>query len=869
MKDTQPQTIYRKNYQNPDYRINTADLHFELGEDTTLVRAILDVQRTDPEQTAKPLILDGENLELQNIKIDNRPLADSEFSVDEESLKIPDVPGRFQLETEVLIKPQDNTLLMGLYRTSGNFCTQCEAEGFRRITFFLDRPDVMARYTTTIYGDKSRYPVMLSNGNRVEEGELDDGRHWVRWEDPYPKPAYLFALVAGQLECHGGEFVTKSGRNVRLEIWVEPQNIDKCEHALRSLQKSMKWDEEVFGLEYDLDIYMIVAVNDFNMGAMENKGLNVFNSKYVLARPDTATDDDYEGIEGVIAHEYFHNWTGNRVTCRDWFQLTLKEGLTVFRDQQFSGDMTSHAVKRIQDVKILRGVQFVEDSGPMSHPIRPDAYIEMNNFYTATVYEKGAEIIRMYHTLLGEEGFRKGMDLYFEPHDGSAVTCDDFLAAMANANNTDLSQFARWYSQAGTPTVEAEGKYDADSKIYTMTMRQSGAQIDEQGPLLIPVNVGLLGENGQDLPDSNFVLSLNELEEEFQIENIAEPPVPSILRGFSAPVRFRMQRSREELAFLMAHDSDQFNRWEAGQTLAQQVLLDIANDAADEKPLQLDPMFIESFGKVLADESLDGSFKSLALMLPTEEVLGQEMAVINVDALHTARNFALRELATKFKEQFETQYTANQQDGPYTAEQAAIAQRRLKNTALSYLTTLEDETLIQMAYSQFESANNMSDVQAALICLVNTTTPERDKALTAFYEKWQNEPLVVDKWFNVQAGARLPDTLERVKALAEHAAFTLKNPNRVYALVGGFCMRNQVCFHDASGGGYEFLADNVLQLDSLNAQVAARMVNAFNQWRRFDEARQTLVQKQLQRIVDKADLSKDVYEIVRKALDHQ
>jgi aminopeptidase N len=706
----------------------------------------------------------------------------------------------------------------------------------------------------------------------------------VRWEDPFLKPSYLFALVAGDLRCHRGSFVTRSGRNIALEIWVEPQNIDSCEHALQSLQRAMKWDEEVFGLEYDLDIYMIVAVNDFNMGAMENKGLNVFNSKYVLAKPETATDGDYEGVEGVIGHEYFHNWTGNRVTCRDWFQLTLKEGLTVFRDQEFSADMTSKAVKRIDEVKILRAAQFAEDEGPMAHPIRPESYISMDNFYTSTVYNKGAEVIRMVHTLLGADGFRRGMDLYFERHDGCAVTCDDFRAAMADANVYDLEQFGLWYSQAGTPRVEGKGEWDAESSSYRLTLTQSYPEVayeidgaQERKPLHIPIVMGLIGPNGEALPlllegeDSSTpsferVLHLRDREEGFVFTHLPGRPVASLARGFSAPVKLKMERSRSDLAFLMGHDSDAFNRWDAGQELSMALLLDLAADAGASREMTLDTEFSAAFGRILNDAELDGSLKALALTLPGEKVIGQEMEVIDPDAVHAARQFMRRALADAHRDDLQRIYGTLSAQGPYSNDKAAIDHRRLANVALAYLSALEGPEAVERLSRQFETADNMTDSQAALALFVDFEGAQRDAALQTFYDRWHADPLVLDKWFSVQALTRLPDALEKVLALSEHPDFSLKNPNRLRSLIAVFCAGNQVHFHRADGAGYRFLADTVLELDPMNPQVSARLVSLFNQWRRYDTGRQALMKAQLERISKRADLSKDVFEIVGRAL---
>ncbi|MFQ5503468.1 MAG: aminopeptidase N [Planctomycetota bacterium] len=875
MSDETPQPVYRKDYEEPACWIDSIDLCFDLGEHATEVRSRMHLRRNGE----KPeLVLDGRDLELLELRLDGKELGPDAYRLDESSLTLLSVPEEFELETRVSIKPHLNTALTGLYKSSGNFCTQCEAEGFRRITFFLDRPDVMARYTTTIVADRERYPVLLSNGNRTETEELGDGRHRVKWVDPFPKPSYLFALVAGNLRSLDGEFVTRSGRRVQLEIWVEPRNLDKCEHALRSLQKAMKWDEEAFGREYDLDNYMVVAVSDFNMGAMENKGLNIFNSKYVLARPETATDTDFENIEGVIGHEYFHNWTGNRVTCRDWFQLTLKEGLTVFRDQQFTGDMTSKPVKRIKDVKTLRLAQFPEDAGPMSHPVRPESYIEMNNFYTSTVYNKGAEVIRMYHTLLGKEGFRKGMDLYFERHDGQAVTCDDFRAAMADANGVDLGQFERWYSQAGTPLVEASGKYDDRARSYELMLRQSLPRQDGQEepmPLHVPVAVGLLGPDGSDMPLAlegddappacTRILELREKEQSFTFTGIDAPPTPSLLRDYSAPVRVRMEHSRSELAFLMAHDSDAFNRWDAGQELALDLLLSLASDAAEGRPLVLDPGFVDAFAKVIADPTLDGSLKALALTLPFERIIGQQMAVIDPDAVHRARQFAIEKIASSLDTELLSVYETAKPSAPYSPDRESIDRRRLCRLALTYLAELPDTK--DLAIRQFETSDNMTDSYGALLILCDIEDACRDEALAAFYERWKGDPLVVDKWFAAQAVSTLPGTFDRVAELAAHPDFSLTNPNRVHSLVTAFAMNNQVRFHGTDGRAYAFVADKVLELDGINPQVASRLASSFNQWRRFDTSRQGLIKAQLERIAGNPQLSKDVYEIVSRALE--
>ncbi|KIG17962.1 Membrane alanine aminopeptidase N [Enhygromyxa salina] len=880
MKDPQPTPVRRLDYAPPSHLVDTVDLVFELAEAHTLVTARLGCRRNpEAREPAEALRLDGELLELLEIELDGKPLGPNAYTLTKDYLEISGpLPEQFELQTRVRIKPQENTAFSGLYRSSSTFCTQCEAQGFRRITYMLDRPDVMSRYTTQIIADATRYPVLLSNGNRVASEALEDGRHSVRWEDPFPKPTYLFALVGGDLRAHAASFTTRSGREVRLEIWVEPHEIDKCDHALQSLANAMRWDEEVFGLEYDLDIYMILAVHDFNMGAMENKGLNIFNSKYVLAALETATDDDYEGVEAVVGHEYFHNWTGNRVTCRDWFQLTLKEGLTVFRDQQFTADMTSAAVKRIDDVRGLRIVQFAEDRGPMAHPIRPDAYVEMNNFYTSTVYNKGAEVIRMYHTLLGAEGFRRGMDLYFERHDGQAVTCDDFRAAMADANQADLEQFERWYVQAGTPQLHALGTW-ADGR-YTLTLTQSGPpSLGEQSYLVrhMPVSVGLLGPDGNDLPlrlegedqaaavSGTRVLELRESEQQFVFVDLPAKPVVSVLRGFSAPVELHIERSREELAFLMANDSDAFNRWDAGQRFATDTLLAMVGAIEAGAAAVLDPLFVDSWGAIAADDALDGSLKALALDLPDERVLGQAMSVVAVDAIHHARAQAMASLGRAHHDLLLAAHQSNVGQA-YDASRESIARRRLANTALAFLCASDPKQGGSLARQQFDSADNMTDRQAALACLVELPGEARDHGVLAFHEQWRSDPLVLDKWFAVQARAGVADTLERVLALRDHADFDRRNPNRARALLGTFAQRNQAHFHAADGRGYRLLADEVIAIDQLNPQVAARLVSAFNSWRRFDSERQALLREQLERIAASPTLSKDVGEIVGRAL---
>lgn len=879
--EKKPQPVYLKNYQPPEFLIDEVHLEFHLGEVGTEVRAVLKMRRNPSAvNSEEPLRLHGEELELLRLTLNGEALEEGRYKLTDEGLTVEDPPDTFELESLVRIKPQENTRLMGLYKSSGNFCTQCEAEGFRRITYYLDRPDVMARFTTTITGDKNLYPVLLSNGNCVASGELQDGRHWVKWEDPHKKPAYLFALVAGRLECVEDRFTTMSGREVLLQIYVELGNSDKCDHAMLSLKQAMRWDEETYGREYDLDIYMIVAVNDFNMGAMENKGLNVFNSKYVLARPDTATDDDFEGIGGVIAHEYFHNWTGNRVTCRDWFQLSLKEGLTVFRDQMFTADLTSPAIKRISDVNLLRTRQFTEDASPMSHPVRPESYIEMNNFYTMTVYNKGAEVVRMYHSLLGAHGFRKGMDLYFDRHDGQAVTCDDFRAAMADANSRDLDQFERWYQQAGTPVLAIEDRYDLDTQSYFLKVGQSCPDTPGQSdklPFMLPLEMGLLAANGVDLPTQlegegeaqttgNRVLVLTQKEQEFCFVNVPSKPVPSLLRKFSAPVKLQFQRDRKDLALLMAHDSDAFSCWEAGQEYAMLLLLEQVERIQNGKEPEIEEDFINAFHNNLVQKKEDMSFWAFSLILPNEEYLAEQLDVIDVHAIHRARQFFRHELGRRLAHEFEEIYDAHQSDGAYQFEQAEVGRRRLRNVCLAYLGTLGSPAMIELTAKQFAEADNMTDSLAALSVFNDLDCPEREQAFQAFYEQWQDDTLVLDKWFAMQATSRLPNALDRVKELLDHPAFSIKNPNKVRSLIGAYCMSNPVNFHATDGQGYEFFGDQVIELNGINPQIAARLMGAITRWRRYPKISQELMKTQLRRILDLENLSKDVFEIASKSL---
>ncbi|MDD5388695.1 MAG: aminopeptidase N [Gallionellaceae bacterium] len=902
MRTDTPTAIYLKDYTPPAWLVDTVDLHVAIHDGHTEVRARLACKR-NPQGAGGPLVLNGEELVLQSLKLDGATLTPARYTLTDDTLTLVGadagpLPDTFVLETVVRIAPDGNTQLSGLFRSRDGYFSQCEPEGFRRITWFPDRPDVMARYTCTVEAERARFPQLLSNGNLVASGDVEDDatRHWARWEDPFAKPCYLFALVAARLDVMEDRFVTRSGREVRLAVYVEPGKLDQCGHAMAAVKKAMRWDEERFGLEMDLDHYMIVAVGDFNMGAMENKGLNIFNTKYVLARPDTATDSDYQNIDRVVAHEYFHNWTGNRVTCRDWFQLSLKEGLTVFRDQEFGADTHSRAVTRIQEVRNLRIGQFPEDAGPMAHPIRPASYAEINNFYTSTVYGKGAEVVRMIHTLIGREAFRAGMDRYFQRHDGQAVTCEDFVAAMQDASGVDLSQFRRWYARAGTPRLKAEGIWDAASRRYTLTLTQSLAATAyerrlaeagmaiEEGPLHIPVVLGLVLPDGSDAPlrlagedasqSGTRVLSLTEPTRTFVFEDIPAAPVASLLRDFSAPVHLDFAQTDAELAHLMAHDSDPFNRWEAGQRLATRVLL-AGIATGGEGTVWIPEAFVTAFARVL-DSGLEGdpALAAEALVLPAEQVLAEEMVglgqSIDPDVIHAARVNLRRHLATRLRANFETVWTALAPTEPYAPDGAQTGRRALRNLCLGYLaecgaTELRAGVLPRL-HAQLEHGGNMTDVIAALATLANLDLPERETALAAFHERWKDEALVVDKWLSVQATSRLPGTVARVRELLRHPAFDLKNPNKVYALVRGFSGANPRHFHAADGGGYQLVADVIIELQAMNPQVASRLARSFDRWRQFDAVRQSHAKAALERIAACENLAKDVAEVVGNAL---
>ncbi len=880
MLNPTPQTTYLKDYTPPPFLISTVELDIDIRDADTLVTSVLAIARNPAAADSDAsLILDGDELELLALSIDGRALDKTAYELGTKHLTIAEVPKTFRLEIHVRIHPEKNTQLMGLYASKDGYFTQCEAEGFRRITFFLDRPDVMSRYTTTIRADKDRFPLLLSNGNLEAKGDGSGGKHWARWVDPFPKPSYLFAMVAARLDTLEDVFETASGRSVQLRVSVEPGKLDQAGFAMDALKSSMRWDEEVFGLELDLDQYMIVAVSDFNMGAMENKGLNIFNTKYVLARADTATDMDFMMLDCVVAHEYFHNWTGNRVTCRDWFQLSLKEGLTVFRDQRYGEDRYSEAVQRIREVRGLRAAQFPEDAGPMAHPVRPQAYMEISNFYTATVYNKGAEVVRMIHTLLGEDRFRAGMDLYFKRHDGQAVCVEDFVSAMQDASSVDLGQFQRWYEQAGTPVVRARGEYDAGSERYTLTLTQSCPPTPDKAeklPFHIPIAVGLIDAHGHDLAlhpvdsgkvdGTTCVLSLTEREQRFVFAGVPAAPLPSLLRHFSAPVNLDYDYSDDELAQLMAHDSDPFNRWEAGQRLALNVLLRGIEAYRQSRSLEVPQAFVNAVQRILIDSDEDPAFAAEALALPGPAYIAEHLDEVDPEAILSVGTALRKHLAVALESELQSAYDRFVVLGDYSPDPVSTGRRALRNLCLGLLMELETPVVIAQCVEQFDGADNMTEVMAALSALANCDCPERDRALAVFYENWRDESLVVDKWFAVQARSRLPGTLERVKELMAHPAFDSKNPNKVRALVGTFCYGNHAHFHAGDGSGYAFTADQVTAFDASNAQMAARLARAFDRWRKFDGAHQKHARAALERIRATEGLSTDTFEVVSNAL---
>jgi aminopeptidase N len=877
MRTDTAQPIRLKDYRPPNWLVETVSLDFSLHPTQTKVRATLAL-KPNPEAAAAALVLDGDGLTLTALKLDGTALPPENYLATPDSLTIPQVPNTpFTLEIETLVDPTANTQLSGLYRSSGTFCTQCEAEGFRRITYFPDRPDIMAVYTTRVEADKGEAHVLLSNGNLIESGDLPGGRHFAVWHDPHPKPSYLFALVGGNLSAIEDCFVTKSGRNVTLRIYVELGKESRCGYAMDSLKRSMRWDEERFGREYDLDIFMIVAVSDFNMGAMENKGLNVFNDKYVLATPESATDSDYAGIEAVIAHEYFHNWTGNRITCRDWFQLCLKEGLTVFRDQEFASDMRSRPVKRIADVRGLRAAQFIEDSGPLAHPVRPETYKEINNFYTSTVYEKGAEVVRMVQTLIGKEKFHAGMELYFARHDGHAATVEQFIQCFADASGRDMTQFMRWYSQAGTPEVTVAGRFDPARKAYTLEAKQSVPATPGQPtkqPMVIPLALGLVGQDGRDLPLAlsdgtkieRGVLVLDEPAATFEFTGIGEAPVLSINRGFSAPIKLVTDLGGADLAFLAAHDSDAFNRWQALQTTAMRLLIENVAALPTGKPPRNGERLIAALAAILEDARLEPAFVALALVPPGDGDIAREIGRdIDPDAIFGARKALRAAIGDKLGPALAKAYDGMTVPGPYSPDAAGAGRRALRNAALDLLAAAGTPEAIARTARQYDRADNMTDRMAALATLALHAGPERERALADFYARYAADALVIDKWFSLQAMIPQSDTLDKVRALTAHPAFSFANPNRVRALIGAFAA-NPTQFNRADGAGYDFVAGNVLALDPKNPQLAARLATAFRTWRTLEPGRRGKAQAALERIKATPNLSRDLADIVERAL---
>ncbi len=877
MKNAQPATIYLKDYQPPAYLIEKTELDFDLHEEYSRVVARLHIYRAAGVAEDTALVLNGQDLELKHLSIDGKALDGSDYTLADESLTIHRVPDRFVLESAVHIHPEINTSLEGLYKSRTMFCTQCEAEGFRKITWYLDRPDVMSVYTVRVEADAEKYPVLLSNGNRIDRHDLGNGRHSATWHDPFPKPAYLFALVAGNLVSVDDSFTTCSGREVNLHIYVEEKDRGKCDHAMNSLKRAMRWDEEVFGREYDLELFNIVAVDDFNMGAMENKSLNIFNSSCVLASPEITTDAGFQTIEAIVAHEYFHNWSGNRVTCRDWFQLSLKEGFTVFRDAEFSSDMGSRTVKRVEDVALLRSAQFAEDAGPMAHPVRPDSYIEISNFYTVTVYEKGAEVVGMCHTLLGAENFRKGSDLYFERHDGQAVTCEEFVKAMEDASGRDLTQFRRWYSQSGTPVLKVSTHYDENAETYTLNVAQSCPPTPGQPskePFYMPFAVGLLGDAGhlplqlQDAPanvesadNTAMVLIVSEPEQKFVFTGVKEEPVPSLLRGFSAPVRLDYNYSDADLSVLMARDDDGFVRWDAAQQLSSRAI-----SAQQNNPdAKVSDLLLEAGRNLLSDRSLDSAMVANMLLPPDLNSLAQRETrefAVDVHGLHSAREAVINAMAEYWEDLLLARYRELASAQPYAANAEQIAARSLRNVCLSLLLRC-GEQYWDLAQTQFADATNMTDQLAALRALVfYADEASADAALAAFHEQWQHETLVMNQWLQVQALNPRAASLVRVQKLTQHADFDIKNPNKVRSLIGAFCAANPY-FHQSDG--YKLLGDTIATLDNINPQIAARLATPLTKWRKYSKGHE-LMQAELQRLVDKPGLSRDVYEVVSKSL---
>ncbi len=867
MRTEEPRAIHLADYRAPEFRITAIHLDFALDPEATRVAARLAIERR---HGTGPLVLHGENQKLVSVTLDGRVLEEDEYLLDDKSLTLPRPPDNLTLEIVSEIAPASNTALEGLYQSGGIFCTQCEPEGFRRITYFLDRPDNLSVFTVRIEADEAQYPVLLSNGNRIKAGRLPGGRHFAVWHDPFPKPSYLFALVAGDLGSIHDRFTTMSGRAVELAIYVEHGNEPRATYAMGALKRAMKWDEDTYGREYDLDIFMIVAVSAFNMGAMENKGLNIFNDKVLLASPETATDDDYARIESVVAHEYFHNWTGDRITCRDWFQLSLKEGLTVFRDQTFSGDMRSHGVQRIQDVRALRARQFPEDAGPLAHPVQPQSYIEINNFYTATVYDKGAEVIGMLRTLVGPEGYRKATDLYFERHDGQAATVEDWVKCFEDTSGRDLGQFRLWYRQAGTPVVEARGAYDPALRTYTLELTQSLAATPgqpEKKPMHIPVRVGLTGQSGAALPltlegenrqgPETGVLEMTDRAHRFVFVGVEEEPLLSLGRDFSAPVIFHAPLSRHDRAVLMGRDGDAFNRWESGQILAAEIMLDSPGGAGSD--------YIAAIGDVLAQAQEDPAFAAQMLMPPTETELAAKRAPADPDAIHAARLALVRAIALAHRDRMAQLYEQMREEGDFSPDAGPAGRRALRNACLRYLTAADDEAAAGLADAHYRTATSMTDMIAGLAALTRMESPLRDAAFTHFHDRFKSDPLVLDKWMGLQAGSPLPETPASVQALMRHPAFDIRNPNRVRALIGAFS-GNHLRFHNADGAGYRLVGQVVRTLDPINPQVAARLAGAFESWRRYDPARQALMCAEIEAIHGLAGISPNLFEVTGKML---
>ena len=865
------QPIRLKDYKVPPYLIPKTKLRFELGEDSTEVQSILSLQRNPlAKDEDRQLRLHGEGIELLELKLNGATLSEDDYQKDEEFLTIQNFPEEGELTIRTKIRPQENTTLEGLYKSNELFCTQCEAEGFRHITYFLDRPDVLSRYTTTIVGDQQTYPTLLSNGNPIESGGLSDGRHYVTWDDPFPKPSYLFALVAGDLECLEDFFQTVSGKQVALRIYTEHGYKEQCHHAMESLKKAMRWDEERFGLEYDLEIYMIVAVQDFNFGAMENKGLNIFNARYILSRFDTATDEDFENIESVVAHEYFHNYTGNRVTCRDWFQLSLKEGLTVFRDQEFTSDLNSRPVKRIQDVRFLRDYQFPEDAGPTAHPVCPESFLEINNFYTVTVYEKGSELIRMLQTLIGRGAFTQGVQHYLKKHDGQAATVENFLEAIAESAKTDLEPFRAWYRQAGTPRVSVRGEYSANKQEYELHFEQSYPQLNAAGDrqaVPIPIQIGLLNKAGGSIVSTESdVFLLEKPKDRLVLTGISEQPIPSLLQQFSAPVRLEYDYSAEELALLYQRDSDEFNRWDAGQRLATMVIEQSLQSLQQGQPPSEPTLLLESFEAILRSGHSDLSFLSQLLTLPSEGYLSAQFQPISPNQLKEALWGLHDSLSNQLCEIWQQKYEEIGQPPAESLTAEAIGKRRFRNLCLSYLGRSQETTREELAFQQFAQSQNMTEAMGALNVLTHQSGPLRNQALEFFYQKWQDDALVLDKWFRIQAASRRENVLDEVEGLLKHEKFSYRTPNRVRALVGGFSQGNFFRFHQEDGRGYQWLASQIQALDKSNPQVAARLLTPLIRWQQFAEPFQSKMHQALQQIANTSELSKDVFEIVSKSL---